>query len=176
MALTFVKRSTLPAAVKGKAGSLSVGITNNGQIVFSSLATKALNGIDKVAMGFDGVKAYVFPKGAKAIAKVDEKDLITVSKSKKTGTISFSGAAILRAARDFGASHTYDFKASGNQSFAVTVDEKNNCLTFDLPEKMTPKPVTARKPRKKLATATVAEVGATEGTPVGEDELVLETA
>jgi hypothetical protein len=176
MALTFVKRSTLPAAVKGKAGSLSVGVTSNGQIVFSSLATKALNGVEKVVMAFDGAKAYVFQKGAKLVAKVDEKDMITVSKSKKTGTISFSGAAILRAARDFGASHTYDFKASGNQSFAVTVDEKNNCLTFELPEKMTPKPVTTRKPRTKLASATVAEVGSTEGVPVSEDELVLETA
>jgi hypothetical protein len=176
MALTFVKRSTLPAAIKGKAGTLSVGITNNGQIVFSSLATKALNGASKVAMGFDGAKAFVFPQGAKLIAKVEDKDLITVSKSKKTGTISFSGAAILRAARDFGASHTYDFKSSGNQSFPVEVNAKNECLTFVLPEKMEPKPVVARKPRKKLASATVAEVGSTVGTPVQEEELVLETA
>lgn len=176
MALTFVKRSTLPAAVKGKAGTLSVGVTGNGQIVFSSLATKALNGAEKVVMAFEGAKAYVFPKGAKLVAKVDEKDMITVSKSKKTGTISFSGAAILRAMKDFGASHVYDFKASGNQSFVITVDEKNSCLTFDLPTAMTPKPVVARKPRKKLASATKAEVGTTEGVPVAEDELVLETA
>ena len=173
MALIFVKRSTLPAAVKGKAGSLSVGITSNGQIVFSTLASKALNGAEKVVMAFDGGKAYVFQSGAKLVAKVDHKDMITVSKSKKNGTVSFSGAAILRAARDFGASHTYDFKGSGNQSFPVTVDEKNQALVFELPEKLTARPVVKRVKKPKV-TAMVANPGEISGVPVGEEELVLE--
>jgi hypothetical protein len=175
--LTFVKRSTLPAAVKGKAGSLSVAITSNGQIVFSKLATAALNGSKKVVVAFDGATMYVFQSGAKLVAKVAPEDMISLSFAKKGGTASFSGAAILRAARDFGASHVYDFKASGNQTFPPTVDDKNGCVKITLPEKLAARPVTKRAKKVKVATGTVANPAETHGTPVGEqEELVLEPA
>ena len=173
--LTFVKRSTLPAAIRGKAGSLSVAITSNGQIVFSKLATEALNGAKKVVAAFDGATVYVFQSGAKLVAKVAPEDMISLNFSKKGGTASFSGAAILRAAKDFGASHVYDFKISGNQTFTPTVDEKNGCLKWSLPEKLTARP-TVHRVKKPKVTAMRAESGSTSGTPVMEDELVLEPA
>jgi hypothetical protein len=170
MALTFVKRSTLPAAIRGKAGTLSVSVTVNGQIVLSALSTAALNGATKVVMAFEGAKAYVFPSTAAAVKKVAEADMIGLNKAKKGGTVSFSGAAILRAAMGFGASHVYDFKTSGNQSFPVTVHEKEGCLSFELPTHLTKRPVTARKPRaKKVAAGTQANPGSTDGTPVGQN-------
>src|ERR1039458_4634946 len=79
MALTFVKRSTLPAAIRGKAGTLSVSVTVNGQIVLSALSTAALNGATKVVMAFEGAKAYVFPSTAAAVKKVAEADMIVLS-------------------------------------------------------------------------------------------------
>jgi hypothetical protein len=173
--LTFVKRSTLPAAMRGKAGSLSVAITHNGQVVFSKLATEALAGAKKVVAAFDGATMYVFQSGAKLVAKVAPEDQISLSFSKKGGTASFSGAAILRAAVDFGASHLYDFKNSGNQTFIPVNDEKNGCLKWTLPEKLTARPVVKRA-KKAKATATNANPGSTDGTPVMEDELVLEPA
>jgi hypothetical protein len=174
--LTFVKRSTLPAAIRGKAGSLSVAITQHGQVVFSKLATEALKGAKQVVAAFDGPTMYVFASGAKLVAKVAPEDMISLSFSKKGGTAGFSGSAILRAAKEFGASHTYDFAGSGNQTFTPTVDEKNGCLKWTLPEKLTARPV-VRRAKKAKVSAMLANPGSTNGTPVAEqDELVLEPA
>src|ERR1035437_5749648 len=173
--LTFVKRSALPAAIRGKAGALSVAITQHGQIVFSKLATEALKGAKQIVAAFDGDTMYVFVHGAKLVAKVAPEDMINLSFSKKGGTASFSGAAILRAARDFGASHTYDFAGSGNQSFTPTVDEKNGCLKWTLPEKLVARPVVKRAKKAKVL-AMQANPGSTNGTPVEQEELVLEPA
>ena len=173
--LTFVKRSTLPAAIRGKAGSLSVAVTQHGQIVFSKLATEALNGAKKVVVAFDGSTMYVFQSGAKLVAKVAPEDMINLSFSKKGGTAGFSGSAILRAARDFGASLTYDFAGSGNQTFTPTVDEKNGCLKWTLPEKLVARPVVKRVKKPKVG-AMLANPGSTNGTPVEQEELVLEPA
>src|ERR1017187_4043374 len=175
MALTFVKRSALPEPQRGKGGSLSVCVTGMGQIVLSSLATKALAGAKKGVAAFDGATMYFFTEGAKAIAKVDPKDMINLSYSKKGGTAAFGGGAILRAAKEYGASHLYDFKGSGNQTFPVTVNEKNGCISWDLPTHLTARPV-VKRPKKVKATAMVANPGKTSGVPVMEDELVLESA
>jgi hypothetical protein len=174
--LTFVKRSTLPAPIRGKVGTLSVAITSNGQIVLSALANTAIGNVGKVVMAFDGAMAYIFPETAKLVSKVAENDKIHLNKAKKGGTTSFSGAAILRAAKDFGASHVYDFKASGGQSFAVAHDEKNGCLKFELPEKLAARPVVKRTPKPKVS-AVNANPGSIQGDAVlDEPELVLETA
>ena len=57
MAVTFLKRSSLPAAVKGKVGSLSVVIGGNGQVTLSSLATKALGGVSMLRLGLTQVRS-----------------------------------------------------------------------------------------------------------------------
>ncbi len=178
MAVTFLKRSTLPAAVKGKVGTLSVGISNMGQVTLSSLATKAINGATHLALAFDNGKVMLFTPDAPIVAKakLDTKDMIELRKAKKGGTVSFSGAAILRDANTFG-TKLYDFKSSGNQTFAVTVDEKNKAVTFELPEgKMTPKPVVKRE-RKVKPASVKAEAGSTVAiSEPATDELVLDVA
>ncbi len=180
--ITFVKRSTLPAAVKGKIGSNQVTVNGNGQIVLSSIATKCLNGSEHVGMAFAGdekeTKVYLFAESAKAVAKVDKKDLIKLNTSKKSKTTSFSGAAILRAMKDFGAEGVYEFSKSGNQSFASEWDEKASALTFILPVgSLTPKPVVHREKKVKVApgTGVKAEAGSTQQV-VPEPELELEVA
>ena len=176
MAVTFVKRSALPQAIRGKEGSLSVVVTGNGQVQLSKKSTDALGNPDKIVMGFDGAKVYLFRADSKTVAKVDPKDMIQTNKPKKGGTIGFAASAILRSAKDYGASHIYDFKKSGNQSFNVTADEKNGYITFELPTALAPKPVVHRRKKVKAAVATMATPQSTEGTPVQEEELILESA
>ena len=53
MGLHFVKRSTLPVAVKGKVGTLSVGISQNGQIQLTKLAMEWLGNPAHVGMAAD---------------------------------------------------------------------------------------------------------------------------
>jgi hypothetical protein len=174
MALTFVKRSALPAPIRGKAGSCSVTVTKTGQLLLSSLVQKFLNGAKGVFVAFDGAKVYLVKPDAKIAAKADVKDLAPINVGKKSKNASITGKEILNSAVQFGASHVYPYHNSGNQSFAATVDEKNGCVWFELPATaLTPKPV---KPRVKKPVATKAEVGAMEGIPVTEDELVLESA
>lgn len=175
MAVTFVKRSTLPVAVKGKVGTLQVTITGNGQVQLSSIATKFFGGDAKLVMGFDAGKVYLFRSDAKVVAKVADQDKISIRYAKKGGTSGFSGSAILRDTNTFG-NHIYDFKASGNQSFPCTEDAKNGCLIFDLPAgKLAPKPVVHREKKVKSA-GTVANPGETSGTPLETEELVLDAA
>lgn len=151
--ITFVKRSTLPVATKGKVGTSAVTITNKGQVVLSTLATKALNGSKKVVMAFAGMKVYLFLEGAKMIAKVEDKDKIDLRFPKKGGTSGFSASAILDRMTEFGADSKYEFRESGAaQTFAVSVDEKNSALTFELPAgKLAAKPVHARVKKVKVA-------------------------
>lgn len=174
--VTFCKRSTLPAAVKGKAGSLSVQISNNGQMTLSSLATKALEGATHVAIGYESKKGLIFLPTAPLVVKgkLELKDMIELRKAKKGGTVSFSAAAVLRDTKTF-IDYVYDFKNSGNQTFAITIDEKNKVLSFDLPNgALTPKVVTPRVRKPKPPTSIRAEAGSTE--EVQEEELKLDVA
>lgn len=172
MGVTFVKRSTLPAPVKGKESTLSVMITNNGQIQLSKKSTDFIESAKHVGMAFDGLKVYIFKPTSPQVSKLDEKDLVTLSypKKEKSGkNASFSAASILRAMKDFGASVVYDFKASGNQNFPCKPGKNNDFLVFELPAegKLTPKVGTPRKKKAKPAPATAANPGEVAGTPVG---------
>jgi hypothetical protein len=168
--VTFVKRSVLPAAIKGKVGTSQITVAGNGQLILSSVASKLLNGAEKIVMAFMGMKVFLFLPDAPMVVKgkIEDKDMIKLNHSKKGGTYSFSGSAILKQMTEFGATATYDYKASGNQNFPVTFDEKNKALMFELPEgSLTPKPVVARAKKPKVAPAVSAEVGSISGTPVG---------
>ena len=111
--------------------------------------------------------------GAKAVAKVEDKDKIALRAAKKGGTVSFAGSAILKDAATFG-SHIYDYKASGNQTFVISEDTKNGCLTFELPKgSLTPKPVVHREKKVKAPASVQAEVGSTMILPEPELELTL---
>lgn len=173
MAVQFLKRSTIPAPVKGKVSSLSVVVNKNGQIQLSKMSHDFIKG-NSLVMGFDGSHVCLFPVTAKAVAKVDEKDYVKLNVNKKGSGATFSASYILDHATEYGASHNYPFRQSGNQSFACTENEKLECLIFELPATaLTAKPVVKRKPKAKPAAAMVAEVGSTVGVPVTEEELVL---
>ena len=101
MAVTFLKRSTLPAAVKGKVGTLNVMVGGNGQVILSSLATKALDGAKKVVLGFDNGTVLLFPDTAPLVKKVAPEDMIELRFAKKGGTAGFSASAILKDAATF---------------------------------------------------------------------------
>lgn len=180
MSLTFMKRSALPEPVRGKVGTNSVTINSNGQVVLSSIASKFLNGTEKVFMAFDATKVYLFTPESPVVSKavkakqIAENDGITLRKSKKSSQVVFSASTLLQHATEYGASVVYDYKGSGNQTFPATEDEKNGCITFTLPVegRLTPKPVMKRTKR-------LASVGAEVGSTVAEakeEELTLDPA
>jgi len=154
MALTFVKRSEIPAAGRGKAGSLSVVVTKTGQLLLSSLASKALNGAKDVFIAFDGGKCHLVKPTSKLAAKMDTKYAYPVRHSKKGGTVAITAGGSLDNAAKYGASGVYDFRKSGNQTFSVQYDEKNEWLVFELPAgSLTPKPVQKRVKKVKPASS-----------------------
>lgn len=173
MALTFIKRSSIPIAVKGKvATEPTVTITDAGQIRLNSLSTKFLNGNNKAAIGYDAdkKKLYIIRADAKLASKLDEKELFTFGHGKKDTNLYVSGAGLLRGETK------YDFATSGNQVFKSTLDDKNGCIVIDLPEgALAKKPTTPRKRKAKVAVGTVANPGSTVGTPTAPvvEELVL---
>src|SRR5271165_4123003 len=134
MALTFLKRSELPPAVKGKVGTAQVTITEAGQIQLSTLATKQFGGPQNVVVAFDGPKMYFLKLTSKLAAKADPKDQVELKSPKKGDHTYFSGGSTLKAATRYGCSVTYDYAGSGNQNFPITIDDKNHCLWFELPE------------------------------------------
>jgi hypothetical protein len=173
MALTFVKRSMIPAAMRGKAGSLSVCVTKGGQLQLSSLVHKFLNGAKGVYVAFDGGKVFLIKAESKLAAKADVADLAPINTGKKSKNASISASGILDSAAKFGASHVYPFRVSGNQSFVATTDEKNQLVSFELPATaLTPKPV---KARVKKPTSSKAEP-TSPNTLKADEELVLDAA
>jgi len=190
MSVTFIKRSEIPMAARGKeATSHTVAITSAGQIVLNQLSTKYFEGSPRAAMAFEGTSAYLFRedspvvKRAIEMKKLGANDLITMRHSKQKDAKSpfaFSGSGLLKNMTKYGATISYDFATSGNQTFNAEVDDKNKAIKFDFPAsgKLTPRPVAKRAPRKSKVDATVANPGSVSGTPVapngGVQELVLE--
>jgi hypothetical protein len=174
MALTFVKRSSIPASVKGKVATApAVSVGSNGQIQLNTLASKHFNGDLHFAMANEGGKIYMFPKGSKLIAKVADSDLFEFKVGKKTKTLFFSATNFLRSKETFGEA-MYDFAKSGNQTFSAVIDEKSNALIFELPKgSLTPKPIVPRKKKEKVA-GTAATPVTVPATTVETEELVLE--
>ena len=183
MSIMFVKRSELPMPTRGKeATSHTVSISDGGQVTLNTLSTKFFADSPKVAMAFDGSKAYLFREDAPVVVKaiqgkkLGEKDLIVMRVNAKNHTLAFTASQVIVNSTKYGASVAYDFKASGNQTFEATVDEKNKAITFELPEsgKLVPKPHVRAK--KVKAAATVANPASQVGTPVTSEELVLDAA
>lgn len=189
MAITFLKRSELPEPTKGKVGTNSVAISDNGQIVMSSIASKFFAGVDKAFVAFDGTKVYLLKPDAPIVVSamkkkmIGENDFVALRRSKKdgkedpNGQVAFSASRYLSVADKYGASVNYDFRASGNQTFQCSEDEAKGYLMFEIPAsgKLTPKPVVARK--KKAPASVKAEAGSTVAiNEVKEEELLLETA
>lgn len=154
MALQMIGRSTLPPSTRGKVGSLTVSVRENGQIGFSTSAGEVFSNFTACTIGFDAdsrqmvftpVDTNKLPKGIK------KEDTFVVGQSK-------NGDRYISAAQLF--KHepvSYDYKASGTHSFPA--DNGNGKLTFTLPTAMIPKPKQERKPRTKKADAATAVAG-----------------
>ena len=174
MSLAFVKRSVLPAVVHGRGGAASVVITGGGRIGMSVLATKALGeGLTHVAVAFDPesrIMAIYGPSPKIKKALPNEEDWVKLNINKKSNAVDFAATNLLNHAPTFNGK-LYEYRASGNQTFEVKVNEKEQCISFTVPEgKLTPKVVTSRKKKEKVVSGTAAEPSANEG------ELVLESA
>lgn len=176
MAITFVKRSSIPVSVKGKAATEpTIAITEKGQIALNSIATKYLGDQNLVGIGFDkdNKRLVLYIKGSKSIAKVDDKELFKLSRGKEgKGRNAFMTATnLLRDVATFG-DHLYDFAGSGGQTFPVSYDEKSLTLTIDMPKGTLPRrPKVARKKRGSAKSETVgvaATPSATAGVPVSK--------
>jgi outer membrane protein assembly factor BamB len=140
-------------------------------------STKALGqGVTHVAVAFDPetrVMAIYGPSPKIRKMLPSEEDWVKLNINKKRTAVDFAATNLLSHAPTFGGK-LYDYKGSGNQIFAATANEKEQCVSFTVPVgKMEPRPKVARKPRakkEKVATGTAAVPSETEG------ELVLESA
>lgn len=177
MALSMIKKSTLPV-LRGGPGKLNVAIRVNGQISFSSEATKILRGSKFCVVGFDSDKRTLQFQGVAAVpAKMTESDLFKIGfgKDEKTSKGAFmSGAGLMKMLE-------YDYKASGNQIFDATTNAEKKIVSIVLPKgSLTPKPVTPRKSKKAKGATTpattapaTANAPATTKEPEGDEELEL---
>lgn len=156
----FVSRSTLPIITKGKGnGSPSIAIGKNGQISFSKITTEALGAppTNVVNVAYDPTThALLFVahnKTNSAKHKLDPNEGFTLKFAKKGGTAHFAATSLLIDEKTF-TDGVYDYKGSGNQVFAAELDTEKNMVQIILPVgAISPRPVTARKPRKEKAVA-----------------------
>lgn len=170
MAVTFIKRSTLPAPVKGKTGGTSVMIGGNGQISLSKLASDFFPG-GQLLIGFDGDKLCLIRTDSKLAKGSTEADHVTLKHPKKGSGASFAASRELTLAKNYGASHAYPYKESGNQTFTPTVDETNKIMYFVLPATALAKRPVVKRVKKVVAPSVRAEAGSTK--VAAEEELVL---
>lgn len=145
----LIKRSSIPVSTRGVAGTASVAVRENGQIGFSSVVAKALNGFKYAMIDWE-------PKSrAMTFTPADEKklpkgwvvgDLAEIKASKGKGDrkdryISLSGLFKLPEI-------AYDYKAAGTHTFPATVSDAG-VVSFQLPTSMVKidKPKRTRKPK-----------------------------
>lgn len=189
MAMTFVKRDSLPVAAKGRSAGPSVSVSENGQVTFNGASCTHLGGreMTKVAVAYDGDtrKVGIYPSTHPQIkkAKLNDASLFVVRYSKalnKKGqkqTLAGTISSMSPIMRDAG----YEYKKSGQQSFPVTLGN-DGVLSFELPSgALTPKPKTPRKKKASTVAAAApapAVSGPVEVPPTAEstEELVLDVA
>ncbi len=169
MALMVIGRSTLPVSTRGKVGTLSVSIRENGQIGFSTSAGDAFKNFTNCTIGWDAdsrnmvftpVNLDKLPKGVK------KEDTFVVGNSKDE--VRYISAASLMKHESI----AYDYKAAGTHSFPATLE--GGKLHFILPVAMNAKIRTSRKSKVEkvmVATAGNAHVPATANTVADTDEL-----
>lgn len=166
MSLTFVSRASLPQLAKGAVGKESLTVHENGQVILSKkvMDLLALTADTKVVLGFDTASRQLViqvatPKLIKLVGGDNGCYILKVSSKTKQGF--FAASAFLQDPNDeiFGEGQKYDYKASGNQTFDATVNEKDKSVAAVLPVgALKKKPVVARK---KKTTETPAPAGTT---------------
>jgi hypothetical protein len=165
MAMTLIKKSSLPLVTKGSpATEPKITISDKGQLTLNPIAAKWLGGV-KTALGFDAGKLCFFKPDSPTVTNpkngFTDADLLVWKKpgpNKTTGKFPKGGILYL----SFGTSldkafgdHKYDFRASGSQTFPLTVNEKQGVMYFLLPNgALEKKPSVTRKKRQPKPPAT----------------------
>ena len=176
MSLQIIGRDTLPVSARGKVGTCSVSVRENGQIGFSNSAGKVFENFTNTLIGWDPasrVMAFTpvsldkLPKGVK------KEQTFPVGLSEKIGTRYISAASLFKLD-----AINYDFKASGTHSFPATITDMANggkSLTYSLPVEMEPKPKVA-KVKGGNGKAKGAKAGNGNGSTANPNEPALELA
>lgn len=174
MAMSFVSRTTLPELTRGKTGKPSVTVHDTGQISLSSVATKAIGeseGLIVVAFDGDTRTMNVFAANPKLIKAVGgEKGCFKYKYNTKSKQGGFAASALLQdAAGGIFDGNTYDYKASGNQTFECEVNEKEKAITFKLPKGKLTKKIVVKRAKKEKTPAPTSIVPKKETENDGED-------
>ena len=107
MAIELVKRTILPVLSRGLLGAPRVRVQGNGQISFSTAASKALATSVFAAVGMDSKTRTLQIQGFTKVPKgVEEGDLFKLTFSAKAKVYFFSAAGLLQYLK-------YDYKKSG---------------------------------------------------------------
>lgn len=148
-----IRRNELPASTRGRGAntSPSVGITASGQLRFNKALVDAL-GPDRnlIDVGIDEDSRTLVLTVVRAVPKGRKAEELFELKTDKSGAYAAMTGVWKHESVD------YDFKASGNQSFAATVDAKAGTVRINLPHALKPRPTTPRKPKVEKAEKTQA--------------------
>ena len=150
----ILTKTSCPTPLRGRGveSGPSVAVHNNGQTFFNKAIIRDYFGTDKkyLVVGFDDERNLTFQALAKVPAKMTEADLFTLKYNEKTGGAYSSLTVLFR--HD---AVQYDYKGSGNQTFAVTGDKAKASVTIKtFPNFLTAKPVTPRVKKAKATPAT----------------------
>lgn len=155
MSLLIIGRNMLPVSPRGKVGTLSVSVRENGQIGFSNSAGKVFENFTATVIGWDQesrtmaftpVNLDKLPKG------VTKEACFPVGLSEKIGTRYISAASLFKLD-----AIGYDFKSAGTHSFEAKIEK--GTLSFTLPTEMAPKPKVAKKAKATAAAPAAAPAG-----------------
>ena len=181
MGMTFISRTSIPVPIKGKAATeAQVTISESGQMIFSTLAVKALGGkeLTRVGLGYDKESRVVslLPKGNQGISKRSDEQLWTLKHSTKGNSATLSGSASFLNNEGVFKDAPYDFKTSGGQTLKVTA--KDGYIFFTLPKGALPRRPTVKRVKKAKVVTPIT--GASASAPAaGEaqlEELQMESA
>lgn len=172
MAFKAIDTSTLPVAARGKVAATSpkFGISASGQIMPNGFVGKLWEGVTRVVIAVDVEARKLGLIGLTADAKAPkgfEKSVFNLAKGrdgKGSGSIAASGLLKVE--------FPYSYKENGNQIFDAEFNAKSNMYIITVPEKMTPKPTVARKPRTTSTTQVAGSVAAAKAN--GQLPLVAE--
>lgn len=175
----ILKRSDIPVSVRGKIGTLSVSVRENGQIGFSTKSAELFKDVKLCMIDFTDERVMSFTpvaEGAKLPKGYTKEDLFEVAESKEGARyISLSG--IFKAP-----TVNYNYKEAGTHTFDAKVEK--GVLSFTLPVKMEMKAKTPRVKKVKAAAdvaATPVAAGAAAGgntipptAPTGDEPELVE--
>lgn len=177
----IIKRSSIPVSARGKAGSTSISVRENGQIGFSSKVAQLFNGRNLCVIDWEPKgRTMVFTPTDKAPKGMTQDDLVEIKeskigKNKKVADRYISLAGLFRLP-----DINYDFKAAGTHTFPATINSANgnSSVSFQLPKEMARenRPKRTRKAKAAVAGAGVAGSTNASNAPANGADVNLEEA